>query len=151
MKTLLPLILIFLVCIACSKTPDTLVSKFDEKQMDAAIAKAKSSVQDFIDELQAKNADSYSVKAPITDKHGTEHFWVTDVTYKDGAFSGLIGNDPGIVKNVKFGQPWTIKKEDISDWMYIKNEMIHGGFTIEPLLGTFPKEEAEAIRSKLVR
>ena len=151
MKQLLPHLLTLLVCVSCSKAPDTLVCEYDEKQMDAAIAKAKSSVQDFITVLEAKSADSYSIKAPITDKHGTEHFWVTDVTYKDGVFSGLIGNDPGVVQNVKFGQPWTIKKEDISDWMYIKNERIHGGFTIDPLLGTFPKEEAEAIRSKLVR
>jgi uncharacterized protein YegJ (DUF2314 family) len=88
---------------------------------------------------------------PIKDKNGTEHFWLVDVSYKEGLFTGKIGNDPGIVKNVKFGQVWNAKKEDISDWMYIRGEKIHGGFTIDPLLPSFPKEEADALQAKLVR
>lgn len=46
---------------------------------------------------------------------------------------------------------WKIKKEDISDWMYTRGDKIYGGYTIDPLLVTYPKEEADELRAKLVR
>ena len=58
-------------------------------------------------------------------------------------FIGVISNDPGIVTNVEYGQEWKIKKEDISDWMYTRGDKIYGGYTIDPLLVTYPKEEAD--------
>jgi uncharacterized protein YegJ (DUF2314 family) len=153
MKPVLALLVAVVLFAGCSKPkmPETLVSEFDEAAMDAAIATAQRRVDEFLSVLQAGGADSYSVKAPVKDGENTEHFWVVNVTYRDGVFSGEIGNEPGIVKNVTLGQTWEIKKEDISDWMYVKAGRIHGGFTIDPLLPTFPKEEAEALREKLVR
>jgi uncharacterized protein YegJ (DUF2314 family) len=151
MKRLITVLSITLILVGCSKRPETLVNKFDEKEMELAISKAKSRVDEFISVLQKHDADSFSVKAPIKDENGTEHFWITDVTYENGMFSGLIGNEPGIVKHVKLGQPWRIKKDEISDWMYMRGEKIHGGYTIDPLLATFPKQEAEIMRLKLVR
>ncbi|WP_264878953.1 DUF2314 domain-containing protein, partial [Escherichia coli] len=81
----------------------------------------------------------------------TEHFCLTEVTYSNGMFIGVISNDPGIVTNVEYGQEWKIKKEDISDWMYTRGDKIYGGYTIDPLLVTYPKEEADELRAKLVR
>ena len=131
--------------------PETLVRDFDESEMDKAISKSKSTVDEFISALNRKDAESYSVKVPIVDGENAEHFWVVDVEYKDGEFVGKIGNDPGIVSNVKYGDVRSVKKEDISDWMYVKGEKIYGGYTIDPLLKTMSKEEAEAMRSRLVR
>lgn len=154
---LLTLVFAALSCGGCTKEkpaapkPDTLAEEYDEKEMDRAIATARKRTNEFLAVLKAKDADSFSVKAPITDDNGTEHFWITDVTYADGEFSGLIGNDPGIVKNVKMGQPWKVAAAEISDWMFMRGEMIHGGFTIDPLLETYPKEQADQLRSKLVR
>jgi uncharacterized protein YegJ (DUF2314 family) len=140
-----------IVLSGCSERPDTLINKFDSNEMDTAISTAKRRVDEFVSVLNKKEADSFSVKAPIKDANGTEHFWITDVTYDNGSFTGKIGNDPGIVKNVKFGQTWKVKKDEISDWMYTVGDRIHGGFTIDPLLASYPKDDAEALRKKLVR
>jgi uncharacterized protein YegJ (DUF2314 family) len=131
--------------------PETLIEHYDESAMNKAIADAKSRVDEFIEVLARGDADTFSVKVPITDSNGTEHFWLTDVTYADGSFTGLIGNDPGIVENVEFGQSRTVAKDAISDWMFTRGDKIHGGLTIDPLLSTYPKEEAEELRSQLVR
>jgi uncharacterized protein YegJ (DUF2314 family) len=131
--------------------PETLVEQYDESVMNQAIAEAKSRVDEFIDVLAQGDADTFSVKVPITDANGTEHFWLTDVTFADGSFTGLIGNDPGIVGNVAFGQSRTVAKDAITDWMFTRGDKIHGGFTIDPLLPSYPKEEAEELRSQLVR
>jgi uncharacterized protein YegJ (DUF2314 family) len=139
---------------ACSDSrpkPETLVEHYDESDMNEAIATARSRVDEFIDVLARGDADTFSVKVPITDPNGTEHFWLTDVTYSDGSFTGLIGNDPGIVENVEFGQSRTVAKDAISDWMFTRGDKIHGGLTIDPLLPTFPKEEADELRAQLVR
>jgi uncharacterized protein YegJ (DUF2314 family) len=161
MKYLLTTCIAALMIVGCTKsdktqaadpsTPETLTETYDEDAMDAAIATARSRVDEFLKVLEDKGADSFSVKAPVQDGDETEHFWVVNVSYADGVFSGEIGNDPGIVKNVKAGQTWQIKKDEISDWMYTKGDLIHGGFTIDPLLGSFPKDKADALRSKLVR
>lgn len=148
LRTLLPLLL--LVCCSCNKTPDTLVTGgYDEKEMEAAIAKAKGSVDSFITELKNKNGSDFSVKAPIEDNGETEHFWLTDITYNNGQFEGIIGNEPGLVSNVTIGQKWTIAKADISDWMFMREGKIHGNYTMRPLLATLPADEAEQMRSML--
>ncbi len=115
------------------------------------MATARSRVDEFLTVLSTNEADSFSVKAPINDGEETEHFWIVNVSYKDGVFSGEIGNDAGVVTNVKAGQRWEIKKGDISDWMFTKGDRIHGGFTIDPLLNSFPKDRADELRVKLVR
>jgi uncharacterized protein YegJ (DUF2314 family) len=138
------------LCCSCSKTPDTLVKGgYDQKEMDAAIARARSEVDSFIAELSKGSGEDFSVKAPISDKGQTEHFWLTDVVYRNGEFQGQIGNDPGIVRNVKFGQKWTIKKAEISDWMFMRDGKMHGNYTMRPLLKTMPAKEAAAMRALL--
>ncbi len=134
----------------CTQRPETLVdSGYDEAEMDAAIARARSEVDEFIAEFEAGNGEDFSVKAPIEDGDKTEHFWLTDITYSDGQFTGLIGNDPGVVSNVQFGDSWTIAKSDISDWMFFRDEKIHGNYTMRPLLKGMPADEAAAWREML--
>jgi uncharacterized protein YegJ (DUF2314 family) len=53
------------------------------------------------------------------------------------------------VKNVKIGQKWKIKKEDISDWLFMRDGKMHGNYTMRPLLKTMPKDEAAKFRSML--
>lgn len=138
-------------CSDSPSKPEPLVEQYDASAMNEAIATARSRVDEFIDVLARGDADTYSVNVPITDANGTEHFWLTDVTYADGSFTGLIANEPGIVENVETGQSRTVAKDAISDWMFTRGDKIHGGFTIDPLLPSYPKEKAEGLRSRLVR
>jgi uncharacterized protein YegJ (DUF2314 family) len=143
---------IFLVALCgCGKSPpDTLVqSGYDEQEMESAIARARSEVDSFITELTKPTGSDHAVKAPIEDDGETEHFWLTDVTFKDGTFEGTINNDPGIVDNVKIGQKWTIKKGDISDWLFMRDGKMYGNYTMRPLLKTMPEDEAARFRSIL--
>jgi uncharacterized protein YegJ (DUF2314 family) len=138
------------VCCSCDSTPDTLIQGgYDQQEMDAAIARARDEVDSFIAELEQGNGTDFSVKAPIEDRGEVEHFWLTDIVYRNGEFEGFIGNDPGMVTNVRIGQKWTIRKDEISDWMFMRDGKIHGNYTMRPLLKTMPEEEAERFRSML--
>lgn len=117
--------------------------------MNAAIARARSEVDSFIKILNSGGADSYSVKVPIADHGETEHFWLSDITYADGVFTGTIDNDPETVHNVKLGQKYSVKKIDISDWLYMKNGKMYGNYTVRVLLPKLPPEEAAKIRAML--
>lgn len=145
------LIILLIGLTSCSSKPETLVEVYDQTEMNLAINRAKSELPVFLEALESKKADSYSVKVPITDSNGTEHFWLTDIVYKDDYFIGKIGNDPGIIANIKFGQEWKVRKDEISDWLYVLGEKIYGGYTIDPLLPSTPKEEADRLRRVLVR
>lgn len=152
MKTYINLSLAFLIlaCCSCSKPPETLVKGgYDEQEMDAAVNRARNEVDSFIEEMSEGNGTDFSVKAPVEDNGRIEHFWLTDLVYHGDEFEGMIGNDPGIVGNVKIGQKWTIKKSEISDWMFMRDGKIHGNYTMRPLLKTMPEEEAAKLRSIL--
>ena len=153
MKSFIRLLLIFSILIfwSCSsEPPETLVEDgYDQQEMNAAIAQARSEVDLFISELTNGNGTDFAVKAPIEDQGETEHFWLTDITYQNGAFEGTIGNEPGVVTNVKFGQKWTIKKSEISDWLFMREGKMHGNYTIRPLLKTMPEGKAAQIKAIL--
>jgi uncharacterized protein YegJ (DUF2314 family) len=144
-------VLLLLAVSSCGKsTPHTLVeSGYDEQEMDAAIARARRDVDSFISELSQPTGTNHAVKAPIEDVGETEHFWLTDVTFQNGEFKGTINNDPGIVGNVQFGQTWTIKKAEISDWMFMRDGKMYGNYTLRPLLKTMGEDEAAKYRSIL--
>ena len=143
------LVFVILACCSCSKSPDTVITDYDEKEMDAAIARARSEVDSFVAELTKRNGSDFAVKVPIQDKGEIEHFWLTGIVYRNGKFEGVIGNDPGIVTNVKNGQKWSVKKSEISDWMFMREGKMYGNYTMRPLLKTMPEEEAAKYRSIL--
>jgi len=152
MKTITTFVVVFLIlmCCSCSRKPETLVEGgYDEQEMDAAIARARKEVDSFIAELSKRNGTDFAVKVPIKDKEEVEHFWLTDIIYRDEKFHGVIGNEPGVVTNVKMGQKWSVKKSEISDWMFMRDGKMHGNYTVRPLLKTMPEEEAAGIRSML--
>lgn len=151
MKLLLTLGLLLLVVPGCQKsTPDTLVKiADDDNEMDAAIERARGEADLFVAELSKPTGEMYAVKVAIQDGEDTEHFWLNDLTYKNGEFHGTINNKPGVVKNVKLGQPWSVKKGEISDWMFLRDGKIHGNYTMRPLLKSMPPEEAAKYRAML--
>jgi uncharacterized protein YegJ (DUF2314 family) len=130
--------------------PDPVISvSGEDKEMNAAIARARSEVDAFITILNAHGADSFSVKMPVHDGKQVEHFWLTNVTYADGVFTGEIDNDPEFVHTVKLGQTVSVKKEEISDWLYMKDGKMYGNYTVRVLLPKMDPDEAAKIKAML--
>lgn len=128
---------------------DPAYTDYEHDEMEAAMAKARDSVDEFLKVLNSGEGTNFAVKAPITDENGTEHFWLTDLTFENGEFKGRINNKPGIVENVTNGQQWSLQKDEISDWLYFRNEKMHGNYTLRPLLKSMPADEAAQLRAIL--
>jgi uncharacterized protein YegJ (DUF2314 family) len=122
---------------------------YDDKEMEAAVARAKSEVDTFIAELASPTGTEHEIKAPVEDKGEIEHLWISNVTFENGEFKGKINSQPEFVQNVKAGQDWTVKKEDISDWMFMRDGKMHGNYTTRALITTMTPEEAAEFKSTL--
>jgi uncharacterized protein YegJ (DUF2314 family) len=152
-RTALALLVVTMLIVGCSDRSENPVIEVeaDDIEMNAAIAHARVTVDEFVKRLQKPKPmdESFSVKKMIEDNGDVEHFWLIDISYSDGIFTGTVGNVPQSVRNVKFGQKVNVAESEITDWMYLDDGKLVGNFTLQVLLKRMPKEQAEALRKQL--
>ncbi|TIU81204.1 MAG: DUF2314 domain-containing protein, partial [Mesorhizobium sp.] len=95
----------------------------DDAEMAAAIAKARSSLDDFLalSDAPPPGTGRFKLKVMVVDGHATEHFWVIPFKRTATGFVGILANEPKLVRNVVFGQNIKFSKDDISDWGYTRD------------------------------
>jgi uncharacterized protein YegJ (DUF2314 family) len=130
-----------------NKAPDVIYVADDDKEMNAAMEKARKSVEEFIKVFQTrqKGQSDFGVKVAIRDGKKVEHFWVQISKFDGKQFEGAISNDPTLVKTVKSGDPIKIPKEKIGDWMYVEKKKLVGGFTVRVLRNRLAPAERKAL------
>src|SRR5262249_35571822 len=91
--------------VGCSKQDKVVSVRSDDPDMTAAIAKARDTLPQFwqIFEKHDHGETDFSLKIKITDKKGTEFFWLTGIERKEDKIFGTINNDADIVGSVKLG------------------------------------------------
>ena len=107
----------------------------NDVEMNQAIKKANQTLDNFNKALISKNPDFtfFSLKSRFKTSKGGEHIWVSEITLKGGKYFGVIANSPELTTEVKIGDTIQIAKDNISDWMYIENNKLRGGYTIRLL------------------
>lgn len=91
----------------------------------------------------------FSVKVEIKDGAAIEYFWLSEVTYADGQFHGIIDGTPECVTNVREGTRWSVPQSEVVDWMYSPDGKLYGNYTLRAALSAMPPEEAAKWRSVL--
>lgn len=74
-------------------------------------------------------------------KRKIEHIWLANIEYKDGQYTGVVDNVPLSIKNVKMGDTLNISNADITDWFYIEDGKLYGGYTIRVLRDKMSEKE----------
>ena len=122
----------------------------DDADMAAAIAKARSSLDDFLalSDAPPPGTDKYKLKVMVVDGNATEHFWVIPFRRTANGFVGILANEPEFVHNVVIGQNIEFTRDDISDWGYTRNGRQVGSFTVCVMLKKMTKEEADYMRTQ---
>jgi len=117
----------------------------DDPKMVAAIEKARSTVDQFITALNnpKQSQSAFSVKLLVKDGDHKEHMWILPVRYKDGKFHGTINNEPDKVTTVKIGDEVDVARDQISDWMYVENRKLKGGYTLRVLRDSVSEKERQ--------
>jgi uncharacterized protein YegJ (DUF2314 family) len=105
-----------------------------DPEMEAAIQKARDTLDQFIAELNKPGKRDFGIKAGIPTDDGTEHIWVSEIAYSNGVFRGLLANEPLNIPGKHEGDPVEVKREDVSDWFIVDGDETTGGFTTEVLM-----------------
>ena len=160
MMKLIPL-LIFLPCyLGCSNNQsekrlspdklglDTIANTYsvteEDTAMNSAIAKARQTIGEFDRALKSNNASNtdFAVKKKYkTFDNGGEHMWIAGIMLLNNSYKGFVNNDAEKTTEVKFGDTVIVKKEEITDWMYLDNNVLRGGYTIRAVRNKLSKDE----------
>ena len=123
---------------------DTYTVTAEDASMNSAIAQAKKTIDEF-DRALKTNSPSYSdfavKKKYMTPDGGGEHMWIACITILNGNYKGFINNDAEQTTEVKYGDTVIISKDEITDWMYLENNILRGGYTIREVRNRLNKEE----------
>jgi uncharacterized protein YegJ (DUF2314 family) len=144
------LVMSLLLC-ACGPQKTVIMVPEKDPGMDAAIQRARSEVAAFVARL--KNPDPkdkrFGVKAALRDGEQVEHFWLDDVSHENGLFRGKLGNEPELVKGHTFGEAVVVAEKDISDWMYVHDGILVGGYTVRLLRDRMEPKDRERLDRQL--
>jgi len=114
--------------------------------MDRAVENAQKSLGFFMAALRAKkNGDTvFEIKKGFIDGDKVKHLWIREVTYDGKNFHGKIDNRPLEVSNVQLGQRVSVAPQDVTDWMFLKDGKLIGGYTTRVLYARMsPEDKAE--------
>lgn len=121
---------------------DNFVSVHSENaEMSEAIEQAKASIGQFFQAFLSFDPkySHFALKVRFEESGKGEHIWLTDLDFKTKPTTGVVGNEPRI-KSLSYMERVPFTDEQISDWMYMENENLVGGFTSKVLLRTQSKE-----------
>lgn len=121
----------------------------EDSDMNAAIAKAKSTLAKVTRRFLNGELENFTVKVKVEDGESVEHFWISNTVYSEGFYSGTIEEEARVVSTIQKGQSYRATKEDVTDWMYLENEKMVGNFTLRAMLPNMPKEQADQYRAVL--
>ena len=143
MKRILITLILSLSLINCKKNNsvqrenEPAIYKVEEvdAEMNTEIEKAKQTLPQFYKALESKNRnyDGFGIKMTFPYDKGNEHIWVNSLFKKKNEYFGIIDNLPEFTSEVKQGDTVKIESDRISDWMYLKNSELEGGYTIKLL------------------
>jgi uncharacterized protein YegJ (DUF2314 family) len=100
--------------------------------MHQAVIKARKTVGKFIYALKhpAAGQTDFEVKKPFVQGSDVEHIWLSDVQFAGSRFQGRVDNAPRKIHGLKVGQLVSVNPNEISDWVYLDNGKLVGGYTI---------------------
>lgn len=137
--------------LACSKRDRVVKVEDDDPEMNAAIAKARSTLPHFwqVFDKPERGENKFALKVRIAEKSDGEHFWLIDIERRDGKTMGTINNDPNIVSTVKLGDRIEISGADISDRLYMRGGKMIDNETVKPLFKSMPADKVARLKSMM--
>jgi uncharacterized protein YegJ (DUF2314 family) len=127
---------------------DTIASTYsvtvEDPSMNSAINKAKSTISEFDQALKSNNPSftNFAVKKRFkTSDGGGEHMWIAGINLQNGIYKGFVNNDAEKTTEVKYGDTVIVQKDEITDWMYLDNNVLRGGYTIREVRNQLNQDE----------
>ncbi|MEM7349773.1 MAG: DUF2314 domain-containing protein [Acidobacteriota bacterium] len=118
----------------------------DDEAMDAAMEQARETFDFFVEQLRAAGPDQrdFFVKVGLREGDLIEHLWVAELQAVGDAVEGTLQNQPYALQGYAQGQRVTVERDDLSDWSYVENDKLRGGFTLRLLRERMSPEDRAA-------
>ncbi len=118
----------------------------DDVQMAHATQRARKTVGQFIQALQnpAQGDRDFAVKKLFVKDGEAEHIWLRDIHFTGNRFVGLVDNKPIHIAGLKVGTKVSVNPDEISDWLYVHDGKLVGGYTVRVLVTELSPAEKEA-------
>jgi uncharacterized protein YegJ (DUF2314 family) len=112
--------------------PEYFDVKNNHAQMHRAVLQARKTVGTFIAALQhpSPGQQDFEVKKAFRQGNEVEHLWLSDVRFSGNRFHGRVDNTPRKIQGVKAGDLVSVNPNEISDWVFVDNGKLVGGYTI---------------------
>jgi uncharacterized protein YegJ (DUF2314 family) len=102
----------------------------DDPEMQAEIMAAKQSLSQFVKAFMrpSKEQRAFLIKAVFVEGEQVEHIWLADLCFAGGIPRGVVANEPAL-PSMRFKQSVEIEASQITDWMFVENGYLVGGYT----------------------
>lgn len=103
-----------------------------DEAMHQAVHEAQRTLGTFMAALAAPKPGQtgFAVKKRCIEGDQCEHIWLAEVRLNGGVLRGKVDNNPVDTKSLRLGKKVTVRPEEISDWMYVENGRLVGGYTV---------------------
>jgi len=130
--------------------PEVFTIPQQNREMKRAVHEARRTVGVFIQALQhpASGQHDFQVKKPFHQGTEVEHLWLSDVWFKGNRFHGYVDNHPRKIKGLKMGDRVSVNPNEISDWAFVENGRLVGGYTIRVLYYHLSPERRKALEEE---
>jgi uncharacterized protein YegJ (DUF2314 family) len=114
-----------------------------DKAMHQAVHQAQRTLGKFMAALTKPKPGQtgFAVKKRCIEGNKCEHIWLADLHFDGRLLRGKVDNNPVDVKNLRLGQKVTVRPEEISDWMYVENARLVGGYTVRAYYRNLPADQ----------
>ncbi|MCL4221568.1 MAG: DUF2314 domain-containing protein [Phycisphaerales bacterium] len=106
----------------------------NDPALEEARRKALSRWSEFTDAFNRHDGQNFSVKFPFTDADKIEHMWIEVSSIDGDMIRGRLGNQPTVVTNIAEGQDVERRRDELEDWLYMREGSMVGGFSLHALL-----------------
>jgi uncharacterized protein YegJ (DUF2314 family) len=115
----------------------------NDVEMNDAVARARKELATFeaLTKSPMAGKTNFGVKVAIPHAGGEEHIWLGQPTFEADSVVGIVEDKPIYATGVTQGARVRVDRDAISDWMYMENGKLRGGYTMRVAIERLPEEQ----------
>lgn len=122
-----------------------------DPQMAAASAQALAQITNCLAAMRSPTASqsNFVVCADFPAGGVPESLWIGHLEQIEGGFRGVVATPPGPASSLTNGQPVNVSLSNVTDWAYLENGKLIGGFTLRVLRSRMTTAERQSYDANL--
>lgn len=122
-----------------------------DPQIQAASAQAQIQITNFLAALRspASNQSNFVICVEFPSGGLPQSLWIGYIQYGESGFRGVVVTPPNPASSLTNGQPVQVGLSNVTDWAYVEDGKLIGGFTTRVLRSRMSETERRAYDAQL--